>query len=195
MTTPALICSVLWTLCYDVAHIGNLGNPANSGTPIASLIVSEFWRGTAMRIEHILCPIDFSEFNDVANDVASQIAEQNGATLTYLHVSQPDVKWGAYAYFDQERETRKLMEKLRNYKPSRPNIECRYAVRWGITDAWIKRFAEQQRVGLIVIGTHGRTGLRRLVMGSVAEAVVRKAKCPVLTVKPHTRAAIAPHNL
>jgi nucleotide-binding universal stress UspA family protein len=57
-------------------------------------------------------------------------------------------------------------------------------IRKGVVDDEIIKFAEEKKVDLIVMGTHGRTGIELTILGSIAEKVVRKAKCPVLTVKP-----------
>jgi nucleotide-binding universal stress UspA family protein len=68
-------------------------------------------------------------------------------------------------------------------------VEVRLARGWPATE--ILRVAEEVECGLIVMGTHGRTGLGRLLMGSEAEAVLRRAGCPVLVVKGHLPAAVA----
>jgi len=67
--------------------------------------------------------------------------------------------------------------------PSDPSVSFEHKLLAGDPAAAIVEAADQENVDLIVLGTHGRTGLTRLLMGSVAENVVRKAKCPVLTVK------------
>jgi nucleotide-binding universal stress UspA family protein len=72
---------------------------------------------------------------------------------------------------------------LRQLQPSDPALHVEYRLEEGFAATEILRLAEEAKADLIVMGTHGRTGLSRLVLGSVAEQVVRKARCPVLTVK------------
>lgn len=70
--------------------------------------------------------------------------------------------------------------------PEDPNVKYEHRMVTGDPAGRIVELAEEENIDLIVMGTHGRTGLKRLLMGSVAEAVVRRAKCPVLTFKePH----------
>jgi nucleotide-binding universal stress UspA family protein len=78
---------------------------------------------------------------------------------------------------------------LADVKPRDPRVVCEHHLLAGDPAEAIIRTAEQEGVDIIVIGTHGRTGLTRLLMGSVAEAIVRRATCPVLTVKQPTPVA------
>jgi nucleotide-binding universal stress UspA family protein len=74
--------------------------------------------------------------------------------------------------------------------PTQPNVPYEHRLVTGDPAAEIVRVADDEHVDMIVLGSHGRSGLRRLLMGSVAEVVVRKAPCPVLTFKqPHSDAA------
>jgi nucleotide-binding universal stress UspA family protein len=75
--------------------------------------------------------------------------------------------------------------------PTDPSIPFEHKLMTGDPAAEIVRLAESEGADMIVMATHGRTGLRRLLMGSVAEAVVRRAACPVLTVKQSQHAAIS----
>lgn len=76
-----------------------------------------------------------------------------------------------------------LGEELRRIQPARAGIAMEHHLEYGDPAAVILKFAREIGADLIVMGTHGRTGLRRLLMGSVAEQVVRKASCPVLTLR------------
>ena len=76
-----------------------------------------------------------------------------------------------------------LREKLRQLRPTDPKVRVEHRLVEGETATEILRLGQEMKCDLIVLGTHGRTGLGRLLMGSVAERVVRKARCPVLTVK------------
>jgi nucleotide-binding universal stress UspA family protein len=85
-----------------------------------------------------------------------------------------------------ERENRALLDKV---QPTLEKVRCQRHYLNGAADHELLEFAERENIDLIVIGSHGRTGLSRLLLGSVAEAVVRRAKCPVLTVKHPISAA------
>lgn len=139
-----------------------------------------------MNIKQILCPIDFSEFNESANEHASALAKANGARIVYLHVAQPEIPYASYAYINVEDEEKEAMRMLHELKPTVEGVEASYAVEFGVPAEQIVQYANENDIDMIVVGTHGRTGLRRVLMGSVAEAVVRKAECPVLAFKART---------
>ena len=140
-----------------------------------------------MDIKKILCPIDFSDFNQAANEYASMLANSSGAELVYLHVSLPDVAYGTYVYVDMNEQEANDRKRLEEIKPTLPGIEASYAVEFGSPSDQIVAFAKENNIDLIVMGTHGRTGLGRVVMGSVAEAVIRKSECPVLALKSNLK--------
>src|SRR5204863_123198 len=81
---------------------------------------------------------------------------------------------------------RLLAELKQHTPPTGPNVRLTYVLAEGNPAEQIERVAREQQCGLIVMGTHGRTGLQRLLMGSIAEHVVRHAACPVLTVNMRT---------
>jgi nucleotide-binding universal stress UspA family protein len=145
-----------------------------------------------MNIQRILCPIDFSGFNDVANEFASMLAESNRAVIVYLHVSRPVVTGedreseGDGESNDGESAPVDRLRELRAIKPARAAIEACYVTKQGDPAGEIIRFANSGDIDLIVMGTHGRSGLPRILLGSVAEAVIRDAECPVLAIKPGT---------
>jgi nucleotide-binding universal stress UspA family protein len=127
-----------------------------------------------------------------ALDEAVALAKQNRAELLVLHVIDPVSPYvvgedigGAELYMKLEETTKqeaensmkKLMEKLRKLKVNAKSLLLR-----GTAPEQIVRTAKSRRANLIVIGTHGRTGLSKLLMGSVANKVVSTAHCPVLTV-------------
>ncbi len=76
-----------------------------------------------------------------------------------------------------------LRQQLATVVPTDPSVPHRHELRHGDPIGEIVRLANEEKADMIVMGTHGRTGLTRLLMGSVAEAIVRRADCPVLTVK------------
>lgn len=139
-----------------------------------------------MNIKRILCPIDFSEHNQFANELASELAASSNASIVYLTVPEQDSD-SDYA-LAMNRIADEAMEKLEAYRPTKPGVDFSHEVKISsLTAQTIVEFAEASEIDMIVLATHGRTGLRRIVMGSVAAAVVRKASCPVLTIKPDFR--------
>lgn len=137
----------------------------------------------------ILVPTDFSAGSRLAVDYAVQLARRLGASMHLLHVTEDPSIAGMWteAYVDlaqlrQERETgaRHLMDKLRReIGPADVTDE----IATGPVARVITDTAAERGAGLIVMGTHGRTGLAHVLVGSVAEQVMRMAGCPVLTVR------------
>ena len=82
----------------------------------------------------------------------------------------------------------KDLARLKKIQPTEEGVAASWEIDFGPPAKRIVEFANSNDVDLIVIGTHGRSGLGRVLMGSVAEAVVRKAKCPVLAIKPRSDA-------
>lgn len=146
-----------------------------------------------MNSKKILCPIDFSEFNQLANEFASEFAAANNVSIVYLTVPEQGVDDYSEA---MQRNSENAMKKLIQYRPTRPDVQCSHEVRISNrTGKTIVDYAKDRVFSLIVMATHGRTGLRRLLMGSVAEYVVRHAKCPVLTIKPPSESSSTEQKL
>ena len=139
----------------------------------------------------ILVPVDFSEHSDEAVRVASDLAKLCGAPLTLVHVYQlpvyplpegaifPPPEAVAEQLTTAGRDLDKLAATAR--AAGAPGVET--VVRQGVPFSDIVAFARDGGFDLIVMGTHGRTGLKHLLIGSVAEKVVRKAPCAVLTIR------------
>lgn len=141
-----------------------------------------------LRIETILVPTDFSADAAAAVDYAFWLASRSQSTLVFVHVMEPtvysvdfvlshpeisaEIRRGAIAAFGQ------LVETAKNR-----GIAAEYALVAGRPFTEIAQVAGERRADLIVMGTHGRTGLAHALLGSTAERVVRLAPCPVLTVK------------
>jgi nucleotide-binding universal stress UspA family protein len=145
-----------------------------------------------MTAKKILFPTDFSECSDAGLEHATTLARDLGATLLIVHVEEPPLAYagGEMYYGVPEPDTRALEEMLKKVRPTDPNVPYEHRLVVGSPAHAICDLADEERVDMIVMGTHGRTGLRRLLMGSVAEHVVRWANCPVLTFKtPHKEAA------
>jgi nucleotide-binding universal stress UspA family protein len=133
----------------------------------------------------VLFPTDFSHTSDAALALATSQARERGATLLIVHVEEPPSAYGGgemyYGIPDPAIDDLKRM--LSDVQPTDPAVRFEHRLITGDPAAAIARLAEDEHVELIVMGTHGRTGLLRLLMGSVAESVVRRAPCPVLTLK------------
>jgi nucleotide-binding universal stress UspA family protein len=133
----------------------------------------------------ILYPTDFSKCSDAAIPMARALARDRGAKLILLHVSPIEViADGAYVAPMDPRVYKDALEELRQ-RLEGPDLKLAIEVdlRQGDAANEIVAAADDWRTDLIVMGTHGRGGLGRLLLGSVAEAVMRHAPCPVLTVK------------
>jgi nucleotide-binding universal stress UspA family protein len=138
-------------------------------------------------LRRILVPIDWSEPSDRAFRLAASLARDHAARLLLLHVVPlPAVMYGP----PPESYLGHVLEGLSRLKPADPKVRTEYSVGEGDPAAVILDTARGGSCDLIVMGTHGRTGLNRLVLGSVAERVVRKAPCPVLTVRANAPAGL-----
>jgi universal stress protein A len=146
-----------------------------------------------MNWKKILFATDFSPASDAALRYATALARDSGALLLIAHVEEvPTPYLGGEMYFTQPEypnpEIRKMLDAV---VPPDKTVRYEHRLVMGIAADDIARLAEEEKADLIVIGTHGRTGLSRVLMGSVAESVMRMATCPVLTIKapshPHTK--------
>ncbi|MGD9762917.1 MAG: universal stress protein [Candidatus Binatia bacterium] len=146
-----------------------------------------------MKIKRILVPVDFSRYSLKALDDAADLAAPFGAELVAVFVIEPIY----YAMPDfvgaggsvgsvveeQRQSAERELAKLRE-RQERRGRRLRTLVRSGAPHEGIVDAAAAVKASLIVMATHGRTGLTHVLMGSVAERVVRSAPCPVLTIKP-----------
>src|SRR5262245_39478873 len=128
-------------------------------------------------IKKILYPTDFSSYSNQAYFHAVGLAEIHQASLTVVYVYNP----AAEANNGHGRDYwRSQLEQIR---PANPDIPVHHAFLEGDPATEIARYCHDAAIDLIVIGTHGRTGLERLLMGSVTEQVLRAAPCSVFVVK------------
>jgi len=138
-----------------------------------------------LSIRTILHATDFSEPSRLAFQLACSLARDYGARLILVHVVElpmPAVAEGVMMVpitIDPE-PLRKRLEQLR---PEAATVRIEHRLLEGNPAAEILRVARDTKCSLIVLGTHGRTGVGRFLMGSVAEQIVRNAPCPVITVK------------
>jgi nucleotide-binding universal stress UspA family protein len=160
-----------------------------------------------IRIRHILCPIDFSDASRHALDHAVALARWYDARLSVLHVHQLSMPVYGVSYVGPEGlqpivltdlERQQLLERLDTYVAADRaatdlEIETVLDETVNVPDA-ILACARSTPIDLIALGTHGRSGFQRLVLGSIAEKVLRKACCTVLTVPPHAP-DVVPRNI
>jgi len=140
------------------------------------------------QVHVILHPTDFSDYSTYAFRIATDLARQHGATVLVLHVAETlgpaNVTYGeAVSRLEPEGYRQRLLDDLRRTVPPPAGVAVEYLVAGGDPAEEIARVAADRGSNLIVMGTHGRTGLERLLMGSIAEKVVRLAPCPILITK------------
>lgn len=132
----------------------------------------------------ILHPTDFSTQSQHALRLANSLAQQHSARLVVLHVAEPQHPPGMLPPTPHsESYYAELRKKLQELQPLDAEVHREPRLEEGEPASEILRVAQEIGCDLIVMGTHGRTGLKHLLMGSIAEQVVRKAPCTVLTVK------------
>ena len=151
-------------------------------------------------IKRILCPVDFSDFSRRALDEAIAMAHLVDGCVTALHVFPIAIPADPFAGLKEfqpftltDKNRAHLLRQLSTFAMAEgaetPRITV--AVREGVDiHAEILEAAEQMHPDLIVMATHGRSGFQHLMLGSVTEKVLHKAKCPVLTVSPHAPDAV-----
>ena len=152
------------------------------------------------KLKRVLCPVDFSEFSIRAYRYALSIARQYNAKLSVQHAVEP---WrypsadfsASPELFDQFYDTlrdeseERLQQLVKTCSHDGVQTEC--VVQVGMASDCILAFARAQETDLIVMGTHGRRGFDRLMLGSVTERVMLKASCPVLTVSDSSHGFIS----
>jgi nucleotide-binding universal stress UspA family protein len=145
-----------------------------------------------LSIRKILHPTDFSDHSRAAFELASALARDYGAELLILHVNRATPIYapnGIVVGVPPVEEPYELLGKLARLKHEDPSIKVEHKLVDGDPAEQIIKAAAG--MDLIVLGTHGTTGLARLLMGSVAESVLRNAPCPVLTVRTPPKSADA----
>jgi universal stress protein A len=143
---------------------------------------------------HILWPTDLSRLAKVALPHALQLAAGSKGELVIIHVLPtvaayvpPELAGLPWDQIDRASRLigkRKLDRITNAIKAEHPELQVRNVLAKGVVSEEVLRVARRLRCGLIVLATHGRTGLKHVLLGSVAESVVRRAPCPVLIVRP-----------
>jgi nucleotide-binding universal stress UspA family protein len=151
-------------------------------------------QATALQLRRILLPTDFSGCANYALPYAAAIARATGATIICVHVVEPIAPAVGYAGLAEPMPIADLSEQLEDSAERElpqlagceefSGLNVEEVIVHGDAAAEIVRVAGEREVDLIVVSSHGRTGLGRIIFGSTAEAVVRHASCPVLVVKP-----------
>lgn len=157
-----------------------------------------------MAIKKILVPTDFSADASAALAYAQDFAKPNQAEILLVHVIEPiyyatpaDMYVSTpnlTAILDEQRAVAKEQLAQTVAQLKRQGIACRALLEVGSPAQAIVDLAQRRKAGLVIMATHGRTGLAHMVMGSVAEKVVRTATCPVLTVRAGTKRRAAPRK-
>lgn len=135
----------------------------------------------------VLVPVDFSVYGYAAMDYATKLALAIGAEISIVHVDESDTavadqfsnslpEWNDYA--------RNIWGQLKTFAPSSEKVNVTHKLLKGDAATAISDYANGHNFDFIVLGTHGRSGLGRAIMGSVAESVVRNSNCSVIAVKP-----------
>jgi nucleotide-binding universal stress UspA family protein len=145
-----------------------------------------------IKLSRIVCPTDFSPTSSRAVDYAATMANSLGAELILLHVipamDYPLRSFGMSASFQhiieelEARANESLDKRVKVLKETMPNVNTRTAVGHGEAHEATLKCAEDEAADMIVLGTHGHTGITHALIGSTAEKVVRLSKCPVTTV-------------
>ena len=135
-----------------------------------------------IRVKKILYPTDFSSYSNQAYFHAVALAQYHNASLTALFVYTPDIVTPGQPP-DAASAKRYWQSQLEQIRPVDPRIAVHHILLEGDPAREIVRYSRDAVMDLIVMGTHGRTGLERLLLGSVAERVMKEAPCSVLVVK------------
>jgi nucleotide-binding universal stress UspA family protein len=146
------------------------------------------------RLRKILLPTDFSGCANYALPYAAEIARATNAAIICVHVVEPVVAAVGYTGLAEPMPIADISEQLEDSAERQlpklaeweecAGLDVEEIIVHGDAAAEITRVAAEREADLIVISSHGRTGLGRIIFGSTAEAVVRHATCPVLVVKP-----------
>lgn len=155
-----------------------------------------------LKLSHILCPVDFSEFSVRAFSYAYSLARQYAAELFVQHVTEPGLAvYENYLSAETIKEIRsqqraelemQMRDLVEKYTGGKVKVET--FIHAGDATESILSFAEKRNIDLITMGTHGRRGLDRVLLGSTLERVLRKARCAILAVHKPVRDFVSPES-
>ncbi len=147
----------------------------------------------------IVCPVDFSEFTDEILNCAVDIAKKYNAELHLIHIIPNLNYFTPYESFLTpenliaiERNIEKEVDKDFDKITKTLDMSVKKVVKTGVTFVEIIDYIKTEGINLVVMGTHGRSAIEHILIGSVAEKVVRKSPCPVLTIRPKGKAFLMP---
>ena len=150
-------------------------------------------------LKHILVPVDFSEFSKTALKQAAAIARLHGSDLLVLHVVPPEpiiysalepVTWEYELVLNRARLEMQALEDSGEFS----DLKHEYSVQTGALEPVLLRSIREHDTSLVVLATHGRSGIRKLILGSIAEEIFRTAPCPVLTLGPEVSTTLLTHG-
>lgn len=147
-----------------------------------------------LQLRLILHPTDFSETADQALALARSLARDHGARLLLVSVPPP-ITPVTESYIPMDEMNGQLEDtrrRLSDMAAAITDVPVEYQAVYGAPGPAIVSLADKARADMIIMGTHGRSGLTRLVLGSVAEYVMHHAGCPVLTMKPGAASRVGP---
>lgn len=141
-----------------------------------------------LAIRCILHPTDFSDRSEPAFELACALARDYKADLVVFHAVDPDFEFAPEGgmIIDRMEKLSNARRQLDRMRSDDPKLRIRLRLVEGYAAWTILEAAREEQADLIVLGTHGRSGVSRVLMGSVAEDILRNALCPVLTVKAKT---------
>ena len=134
-------------------------------------------------ISKILVAVDGSETSSKAAEMAIDLAEKNGADLIALYIVAPNINFSQAFYFAQENGQKIVDEVKREAVAKKLNVQTEVLMDVGAVSKAIVEYAENNNANLIVIGTRGISGIKRMLVGSTASEVVKYSHCPVMVVK------------
>lgn len=141
-----------------------------------------------LELKHILVTIDFSEYSRLALQQAAALARLHSSDVVVLHVVPPEpiinsalepATWEYDSILQQARSEMAAAE-----KETLADIKHQFLIESGSLKTVLDRVIKERYISLVVLGTHGRTGIKKLFLGSVAEEIYRVADCPVMTIGP-----------
>jgi nucleotide-binding universal stress UspA family protein len=150
-------------------------------------------------LKHILVPVDFSEHSHLALQQAAAIARLHGSDLVVLHAVPPEpimysaLQPATWEYDLVMSRAEKEMEAARN-DATLADVPHEFILQTGYLEDVLLRTTRDREISMLVLGTHGRSGVRKLILGSVAEEIFRIAPCPVLTIGPDVPPALLTHG-
>lgn len=142
-----------------------------------------------MKLDLILCPVDFSKCSQMAVELVGRLSavgistDQRKSRVILLNIIESGSEQD-HANSLVDNMLNRGMTQLRDKGKFDPEVIVEYLTLKGNPSEAIVQFAKAKHADLIVMGTRGKSGIKKLLLGSVAEAVMRKASCPVITVNP-----------